>query len=358
MTADQNAPRPDDEMFAAADRIEHSQPELAEWLRSAARTMANKPIAYHELISERDVLIDAALGHALLVARAINRNESSSVKSAAMNIVNQLAELWNVPVDVRQATNDQADQFVTGLVDRARGDRAEIVADLRFLAEARGDYCRRCPQNAGDYEQMTSMDVSLHAEHASAAWLADIIHGSNGSQGWLPSHRWPEWSERLARRTSNEPGPELEVPADAPTPAAPVFTEARYMRTVGGDLSATCFDCGDDVDMSGIPTCANPECPGKQRPPMRHVLKTVQPFYDAVYDRTKQFDIRKHDRDFRVGDWLRLLEWIDGEGTGRTQDVVITYVMTDPKYVLPGHVVLGIRDPQLRDYDEKPEWED
>lgn len=34
-----------------------------------------------------------------------------------MNIVNQLADLWEVNVDVRQATNDQADAFVTKLLE-------------------------------------------------------------------------------------------------------------------------------------------------------------------------------------------------------------------------------------------------
>lgn len=38
--------------------------------------------------------------------------------SVAYNIVNQLGDLWNVPVDVRQATNDEADEFVAGLLRR------------------------------------------------------------------------------------------------------------------------------------------------------------------------------------------------------------------------------------------------
>lgn len=37
-------------------------------------------------------------------------------KFTALNIVNQLGDLWNVPVDVRQATNDEADAFVLKLI--------------------------------------------------------------------------------------------------------------------------------------------------------------------------------------------------------------------------------------------------
>jgi hypothetical protein len=36
----------------------------------------------------------------------------------ARNIVNQLADLWRVPVELRQATNDRADRFVGGLLNK------------------------------------------------------------------------------------------------------------------------------------------------------------------------------------------------------------------------------------------------
>jgi hypothetical protein len=41
----------------------------------------------------------------------------------ARNIVNQLADLWRVPFELRQATNDRADRFVAGLLNKLMTDR-------------------------------------------------------------------------------------------------------------------------------------------------------------------------------------------------------------------------------------------
>lgn len=74
--------------------------------------------------------------------------------------------------------------------------RAKIVSDLRYLAEARKDYCGRCPEHQGDMMQMTPTEMGVHDGHATAAWLADIVEGSNDAKGWLPSWRWDEWEAR------------------------------------------------------------------------------------------------------------------------------------------------------------------
>lgn len=76
-----------------------------------------------------------------------------------------------------------------------------------------------------------------------------------------------------------------------------------------------------------------------------HVLKTVQPYYDAVANGMKTFEVRTFDRPFEVGDPLLLREYTDGEYTGQAVQRIITYVMADPEFVLPGLVVLGIRPP-------------
>jgi histidine triad (HIT) family protein len=82
---------------------------------------------------------------------------------------------------------------------------------------------------------------------------------------------------------------------------------------------------------------------------MIHRLKTVQPYYDAVAAGMKTFDIRAADRRYEVGDLLILEEYVDLAYTGRDEHRIVTYVMSDPQYVLPGSVVLGIRDVQLGD---------
>lgn len=41
---------------------------------------------------------------------------------------------------------------------------------------------------------------------------------------------------------------------------------------------------------------------------MVHKLKTVQPFFDAVWSGEKTFEVRKNDRNFNIGDRLMLIE--------------------------------------------------
>lgn len=44
------------------------------------------------------------------------------VEFLAQNIVNQLADFWDIDVDVRQATNDKTNRFVENLIlDYLRG---------------------------------------------------------------------------------------------------------------------------------------------------------------------------------------------------------------------------------------------
>lgn len=70
---------------------------------------------------------------------------------------------------------------------------SDAVKRLRFLAEARKDYCHHCPEHQGDMHTMGPLALAVHEEHASASWLADILEGTNDAKGWLPSWRWAEW---------------------------------------------------------------------------------------------------------------------------------------------------------------------
>ncbi len=69
-------------------------------------------------------------------------------------------------------------------------------------------------------------------------------------------------------------------------------------------------------------------------------LKIAPEYFEAQLQGKKKFEIRRNDRDFQVGDKLRLNEWDDGY-TGRTTTVRIEY-MTDYKQK-PGYVVLGTK---------------
>jgi ribosomal protein S17 len=40
-----------------------------------------------------------------------------------------------------------------------------------------------------------------------------------------------------------------------------------------------------------------------------HKLKTWPGYFDAMLKREKMFEVRKNDRNFKVGDTLKLMEW-------------------------------------------------
>ncbi|MDZ5757545.1 ASCH/PUA domain-containing protein [Carnobacterium maltaromaticum] len=57
-----------------------------------------------------------------------------------------------------------------------------------------------------------------------------------------------------------------------------------------------------------------------------HELKIAPCYYEEVIAYRKTFEIRKNDRDFQVGDRVLLKEYINGEYTGRSVMVKITYL--------------------------------
>lgn len=73
---------------------------------------------------------------------------------------------------------------------------------------------------------------------------------------------------------------------------------------------------------------------------VRHHLKILPKYFEALKDGRKTFEIRHNDRGFKEGDTLSLNEWQDGY-TGRSIEVDVTYV-TDFEQK-SGNVVLGIK---------------
>ena len=67
-----------------------------------------------------------------------------------------------------------------------------------------------------------------------------------------------------------------------------------------------------------------------------HDLKCLPVYFQAVIDEEKKFEIRKNDRDFRVGDLVTLTECspYDSEPTGRRYDLYITYIFYGGAYGL------------------------
>lgn len=74
--------------------------------------------------------------------------------------------------------------------------------------------------------------------------------------------------------------------------------------------------------------------------PTTHKLKIQPEYYDALLLGIKTFEIRKNDRDFKVGDILKLSEFKDGVYTGGSYMAKIIYITDYAQQ--EGYVVLGI----------------
>ena len=81
----------------------------------------------------------------------------------------------------------------------------------------------------------------------------------------------------------------------------------------------------------------------------KHILKLQEEFYDAVLNGVKTFEVRKADRDYKVGDTLILSCYKGGECLQKSCRRYITYILRHedfPDGVPEGYVILGIRRPQ------------
>jgi len=78
---------------------------------------------------------------------------------------------------------------------------------------------------------------------------------------------------------------------------------------------------------------------------VKHELKTLRKYFIAVGSGDKTFEVRKNDRDYKIGDILILQEYNNMAYTGTTIDCVITYILTDDSgYVLPGYAIMSIKE--------------
>ncbi len=82
----------------------------------------------------------------------------------------------------------------------------------------------------------------------------------------------------------------------------------------------------------------------------KHELKLETKWFDAVVNGFKNFEVRKNDRDYKVGDTLLLQEIISADGkreyTPRSLYTVITFIITHEEFpdgINEGYCVLGIR---------------
>ena len=76
---------------------------------------------------------------------------------------------------------------------------------------------------------------------------------------------------------------------------------------------------------------------------MIHELKILTQYFEEVKSRRKTFEIRKNDRNFKVGDDLILKEWDGEKFTGRKIERTISYILYDwPCGLKDGYCVMSL----------------
>lgn len=73
-----------------------------------------------------------------------------------------------------------------------------------------------------------------------------------------------------------------------------------------------------------------------------HTLKTDSEHFVLIASGVKRFELRRNDRDFRVGDMLVLAEWNGTELTGATRTVRVQHMLEAHEGLAPGFVCMSI----------------
>lgn len=72
-----------------------------------------------------------------------------------------------------------------------------------------------------------------------------------------------------------------------------------------------------------------------------HELKTLREYFRAIKNRTKKAELRKTDRDFMIGDFMLLKEWVGEQFTGDWVLARITHILDGSHYVHEGYALLS-----------------
>ncbi|GHU95838.1 hypothetical protein FACS1894208_09400 [Clostridia bacterium] len=90
-----------------------------------------------------------------------------------------------------------------------------------------------------------------------------------------------------------------------------------------------------------------------------HNLKILPKFFEPVRSGAKPFEVRKNDRDYKVGDTVKLWEYDpDTQAySGLVINAKITYILPGGDYgIHADYCVLGLSNPIAQDWSECPYW--
>lgn len=115
--------------------------------------------------------------------------------------------------------------------------------------------------------------------------------------------------------------------------------QPTYCRHEAGRDEFSCSQCRELMDQGSIPLYGFDPTP-EGLPRWMHNVKSLPQHFTLEADDTKRFTIRRNDRDYRIGDVLRIEEWNGEAYTGRLVERRVTCI-TD--FMQPeGYVVLGL----------------
>lgn len=200
------------------------------------------------------------------------------------------------------------------------------------------------PREMGDSKLLSAVE-SADGRHTAEVWSDGGVFIGNGSNfAHVPA--------AVLRALLSLPSP--SAPADSEVDVKEAMHRLRQLRSlqstgIGQMLIADVVRAiGLDpvVEFKNEPSALTRD---ESVPPRAHELKTWPEYFEAVDSGRKTFELRKNDRDFKVGDTLRLREYEPGPDryTGRECTRVVTYV-TDAialGAVRSGFVCLGLHVP-------------
>ena len=75
---------------------------------------------------------------------------------------------------------------------------------------------------------------------------------------------------------------------------------------------------------------------------MIHDIKCIEPFYSEAEEGKKSFELRKNDRNYKVGDILCQWQFVDGQITGKNFCQKVIYLLQDFTGLVEGFCIMGV----------------
>lgn len=75
-----------------------------------------------------------------------------------------------------------------------------------------------------------------------------------------------------------------------------------------------------------------------------HELKTLPEYFLDICSRSKNFELRKNDRNYKVGDYLVLKEFDGEKFTGKKVKRLVSYILSDVEQfgLMNGFCIMGL----------------